>query len=110
MKTEQVLDSDHFYNKFILDYEYFYYLTRLHQDKTEKIVKIVDIENIFNNLTYFYLLHTLKFYIYYLNTKSIFRIDFKTELIEHIIDNLKPEFYMDIPVDKRVLPCPSASS
>lgn len=96
-EADQVLDSDHFYNKFILDYEYFYYLTRLHQDKTEKIVKIVDIENLFNHLTYFYLLHTLKFYIYYLNTKNIFQIEFKTELIEHIIDNLKPQFYTNNP-------------
>lgn len=96
-EEDKVLDSDHYYNKFILDYEYFYFLTRLHQDKTEKIIKIVDIENLFNHLTYFYLLHTLKLYIYYLNTKSIFRLDFKTELIEHIIENLKPEFYSDIP-------------
>jgi len=91
-------EADYFYNKFVIEYEYFYYLNRLNLDKIEKYINNYDIENMFNHLTYFYILRAIKQYDYYINAKEICNINFKTELIEEIINNLKPELYEDAPV------------
>ncbi len=93
-----VHEADYFYNKFVIEYEYFYYLNRLNLDKIEKFINNSDIENMFNHLTYFYLLRAIKHYDYYINAKDIYNINFKTEIFEDIIKNLKPEAYEEIPV------------
>lgn len=94
----RVHDADYYYNKFIIEYEQFYYLNRVGLDKIDKFIDNKEVEDMFNNLTYFYLLHTFKLYIYFLNSKEIYPIDFKTELVEDIINSLNPEFYRDIPI------------
>ncbi len=93
-----VVNVDFYYNKFALEYEYFYYLTRIHFDKPEKFINNTDIVNIFSHLTYFYLLHVLKFYIYFLNIKNIFKVNFNTGLIKDFIENMKPGLYAEEPL------------
>lgn len=93
-----VVNADYYYNKFALEYEYFYYLTRIHFDKPEKFINNTDIINIFSHLTYFYLLHVLKFYIYFLNLKNIFKVNFNTDLIKDFIENMKPGLYAEEPL------------
>lgn len=93
-----VHEAEYYYNKFVIGYEYFYYLNRLNLDKIEKFINSYDIENMFNHLTYFYLMRAIKQYDYYINAKDIYNINFKTELFEDIVNNLKPELYKDAPV------------
>lgn len=93
-----VHDADYYNFKFSIEYEYFYYLNKQNLDKIEKFINRTDVENVFNHLTYFYLLHAMKHYLYYLNTKDIYKINFKTKLFEDIINRVKLESYDDIPV------------
>ncbi len=98
MANVEVHEADYYFNKFMIEYEYFYYLNRLNQDKIEKFINNTDVENMFNHLTYFYLLRLIKHYVYYLNASEICKINFKTDTIEEIIKNLNPEKYSEVPV------------
>lgn len=91
-------DADYYNFKFSIEYEYFYYLNKQNLDRIEKFINRTDVENMFNHLTYFYLLHAMKHYLYYLNTKDIYKINFKTKLFEDIINRVKLDSYDEIPV------------
>lgn len=93
-----VHESDYFLFRFLIEYENFYYMNRLNQDKIEKFINSHSIENMFNHLTYFYLLRAFKHFDYYSNAKEIYKINFDTEIFEDILKNLKPESYEDVPV------------
>lgn len=94
----EIKDTDYFYNKYTIDYENFFYLGRTKLDKTEKIVKKSDVEDMFNNLTYFYLMNTMKLYMYSLNVMELYNFRFDTEMMEDAIKVLKAEQYNDIPM------------
>lgn len=94
----RVHDADYYNNKFMIEYEQFYYLNRLGLDKIDKFIDNKEVEDMFNHLTYFYLLHSFKLYVYILNSREIYPIDFKTKLVEDIINSLNPAFYQDIPI------------
>lgn len=93
-----VQEADYFLHKFLIDNEYFYYLNRSNPDKIEKFINCYDIDEMFNHLTYFYLLRAFKHYDFYINAKEIYNINFKTENFEDILKNLKPESYENIPI------------
>ena len=94
----EIKDTDYFYNKYTIDYENFFYLGRTKLDKTEKIVKESDVEDMFNNLTYFYLINTMKLYMYSLNVMELYNFKFNTEMMEEAIKALKAEQYTEIPI------------
>jgi hypothetical protein len=98
LNAEKMIDSDYFYNKFIIDYEEFYFLNRLNIDKVDRFINNSEVQGMFDHLTYYYLLHAIKLYIYFLNSKELYSTEFKTEHLEDIIINIKPEFYEDLPV------------
>lgn len=93
-----VLDADYFINKSMIEWEYLYYLTRSNLDKLEKLVNRKDAEEIFNNLTYFYLFYTIKHYLYVIIIRNEYSIQFKTGLIENILKFLDPDEFKDVPV------------
>jgi len=93
-----VKDGDFYYNRFYMEYENLYYLSKLHFDKNEKFIYKTGIHNIFNHITYFYLIRVLKFYLYVLNTKNIYKVDYKTDIIEDILKGFKPALYKDVPL------------
>ena len=97
LAEEQIRDADYFYNKYNIDYEYFHYLSRTKLDKIEKIVKKSDAEDMFNHLTYFYLIHAMNHYVYCLNVMELYRFSFNTDLLEDILKILKAERFKDIP-------------
>jgi hypothetical protein len=92
-----VRDADYYYNKFMIEYEYFFYLNRINLDKIEKFINRTYVEDMFNDLTYFYLFYAIKHYIYFLTTRSMYSIEFKTGLLEDIIKNLKPQYFQEVP-------------
>jgi hypothetical protein len=94
----EIHETDYYLYKFLIEYEHFYFMNRLNQDKIEKFINNREIENMFNHLTYYYLLRAFKHFDYYNNAKEIYNISFKTEIFEDILKNLKPESYEDIPV------------
>ncbi len=93
----KVRDADYYSDRFMIEYEYFYYLNRANLDKIEKFINNSHVEDMFNHLTYFYLFYAIKHYVYFLNTQSMYSINFKTGLIEDIFRNLEPGYFQDIP-------------
>ncbi len=93
----KVRDADYYNDRFMIEYEYFYYLNRTYLDKIEKFINRNDVEDMFNHLTYFYLFYAIKHYVYFLNTQSMYSINFKTDFIEDIFRNLEPGYFQDIP-------------
>jgi hypothetical protein len=93
-----VHEADYFLFRFLIEYEHFYYMNRVNQDKIEKFIDTQEIENMFNHLTYFYLLRAFKHFDYYSNAKEIYNLSFKTEIFEDIIKSLKQESYEEVPV------------
>jgi hypothetical protein len=98
LDKEPVKESDHYYNRYYLEYENLYYLTKIHFDRNEKFIQKTGIHDIFNHLTYYYVIRILKFYLYVLNTKNIYKVDYKTNIIDDIIKGIKPEQFKDIPL------------
>jgi hypothetical protein len=93
-----VKDGDFYYNRFYIEYENLYYLSKLHFDKSEKFIYKTGVHNIFNHITYFYLIRVLKFYLYILNTKNIYKVDYKTNIIEDILKGFNPVLFEDVPL------------
>ncbi len=96
-KEIKISDSDYFMYKFLIENEYFYYMNRLNLDKAERFIADSGIEDMFNHLTYFYLLRSFKLFEYSLNAKDIYNINFKTALFEEIFKNLDPNDYKEVP-------------
>lgn len=94
----RIKDGDFYYNRFFIEYENLYYLSKLHFDKSEKFIYKTGVHNIFNHITYFYLIRILKFYLYILNTKNMYRVDYKTNIIEDILKGFNPELFDDVPL------------
>ena len=95
-----IKDYNYYYSQYRIEDENLAYLQRIHYVKDEKFIKSTGIDNILNNLTYFYLIRILKFYVVILNIRSIYKIEFKTRLLEDILSNFKLESYEDIPLIK----------
>jgi hypothetical protein len=93
----KIQDADYYSDRFMIEYEYFYYLNRANLDKIERFINRTDVEDMFNHLTYFYLFYAIKHYVYFLNTQSMYSINFKTGFIEDIFRNLEPDYFQDIP-------------
>ncbi len=100
ISKNKIKDFNYYYTKYSIEDENLSYLQRIHYDKAEKFIKSTEIDNILNNLTYFYIIRILKYYVVILNTSSIFNIKFKTKLIEDTLANFKLELYDDIPLIK----------
>lgn len=98
LEKVDVKDGDYYYNRFYMEYENLYYLSKLHFDKSEKFIYKTGVQNIFNHITYFYLIRILKFYLYILNTKNIYDVDYKTNIIEEIINGFNPDLFEDVPL------------
>jgi hypothetical protein len=100
LSKSPVKDYNYYYSQYRIEDENLAYLQRIHYVKDEKFIKSTGIDNILNNLTYFYLIRILKFYVVILNIRSIYKIEFKTLLLEDILSNFKLESYEDIPLIK----------
>ena len=98
LEKDEFKESDHYYNSYYFEYENLYYLSKIHFERNEKFIQKTGIQDIFNHLTYYYVIRILKFYLYVLNTKNIYKVDYKTNLIEDIIKGMKPEQFKDIPL------------
>ncbi len=98
LQDEQIQDADFFYNKYNIEYENLYYLGRTKLDKIEAIVKKSDVEDMFSNLTCFYLVHSMNHYTYFLNIMKLYHFTFDTALYEEIMKALNVESYLDIPI------------
>lgn len=98
LEAEQVQDAEFFYNKYNIEYENLYYLGRTKLDKIETIVKKSDVEDMFRDLTCFYLVHSMNHYTYFLNIMKLYHFTFDTTLYEEIIKVLNVESYLDIPL------------
>jgi len=97
LADEPVKDADYYYNFYSIEYEHLYYLGRTNLDKIEKIVPKSNVGDMFNHITYFYLIHAMNHYTYFLNVMELYRFSFKTDLFEDIIKILKAERYQDVP-------------
>lgn len=100
LSKSTIKDYNYYYSQYRVEDENLAYLQRIHYVKDEKFIKSSGIDNILNNLTYFYLIRILKFYVVILNTRSIYKIEFKTQLLEDILANFKMELYEDVPLIK----------
>ena len=100
LSGKKVRDANYFHTLYKIEDENLSYYAKIYFERMEKFVDSSGMDNIFNNLTYFYLLRMLKFYVFVLNTRSIFNINFKTELIENILTLFKPESFESIPMLK----------
>ena len=97
LTDEQIKDADYYYNMYNIEYENLYYLGRTNLDKIESIVKKSDVENMFNHLTYFYLIHAMTHYTYFLNIMELYRFSFKTDVFEDILKILRAGSYLEVP-------------
>lgn len=97
LNDEQIIDADYFYNKYNIDFENLHYMHRINPDKIEKIILQSDIEDVFDNLTNFYLIQAMDHYIYFLNIMELYKFRFNTEQFEKIIKILKVEKFKDVP-------------
>jgi hypothetical protein len=95
-----VKDVNYYFNQFLIEDENLIYLTKYRFEQNDRYIKTTGIENIFNNLTYFYLIRILKYYVYVLNTRSIYKVEFKTKLVEDLLAGINPALYEDIPLVK----------
>jgi hypothetical protein len=98
LEKDSVKESEHYYNSYYFEYENLYYLSKIHFERNEKFIQKTGIHEIFNHLTYYYVIRILKFYLYVLNTKNIYKIDYKTDIIEDILKGIKPEQFKNIPL------------
>lgn len=97
LADEQIKDAEHYYQMYNIEYENLYFLGRTQLDKIEKIVKNSDVEDMFNHLTYYYLIHAMTHYTYFLNVMELYRFSFNTDVFKDIIKILKTERMMDVP-------------
>lgn len=97
LTDEQIKDADYYYNMYNIEYENLYYLGRTNLDKIESIVKKSDVEDMFNHLTYFYLIHAMTHYTYFLNIMELYRFSFKTDVFEDILKILRADSYLEVP-------------
>jgi hypothetical protein len=97
LNDEQIKDADYYFNKYNIEFENLYYLHRINPDKIEKIVVQSDVEEVFDNLTNYYLIQSMDHYIYFLNIMELYRFRFNTDELEKIVKILKTEKYKDIP-------------
>jgi hypothetical protein len=98
LEEEPLKDAEYYYNLYNIEYENLYFLGRTNLDKIEKIVKNSDVENMFNHLNYFYLIHSMNHYTYFLNIMELYRFSFKTDVFKDIMKALKADSMLDIPV------------
>jgi hypothetical protein len=100
LSKKRIKDVNYYFDNYSIEEENLSYLSSIQFEKNEKFISITGIENIFNNLTYFYLIRILKYYVYVLNTSSIYQVEFKTKLVEDLLFHLNPEIYKNIPLIK----------
>jgi len=89
---------NYFYNKFLIDFENLYYHNKIYHDRDEKYINKINIPEVFNNLTYFYLSRIYRYYLYHLNVKKKFNTHQKLNLFEELVYTHNTEEYKDVPV------------
>jgi hypothetical protein len=98
VQSDTFQDENYFWTCYISDYNNLLYLERVNLQMVEKFFSEVKFNEIFNNLTCFYLLRSLRLYVYILNTRTIFDVNLNTDAPDRIIFNLAEEEYKKIPV------------
>jgi len=96
-KTEK-RGTPYFLNKFFYEFENLYHLNKLYFDRDEKYVQKINVEDVFSNLTHYYLIRTFGYYLYHLNVRRKFRVDRKFKLFEEMVYTHNTEDYKDVPV------------
>lgn len=98
LESETRQDENYFWNRYLNDYNNLVYLERANLQMVEKFFSKAKFSEIFNHLTYFYLLRSLRLYVYLLNTQTILDVNLETDILDKIIFNLSPEAYEKVPV------------
>lgn len=98
LENTSIRNTDYFYSKFMIEYEYFYYQNRVNLDKIEKVINRPEVEKMFNNITDFYFLQAIKHYVFYLNRQNLYHIDFKPEFLEDMFKIIDPKYLHRNPI------------
>jgi hypothetical protein len=91
-------DGDFYMDRFELAHNYYDYLATVHSDKYDKYITKENLESLFNNLTYSYLIRMLKFYSTVLNTQYLLKNEVKTEIFENILKNFDSTHFESVPM------------
>ncbi|RPI16141.1 MAG: hypothetical protein EHM58_12540 [Ignavibacteriae bacterium] len=97
LEDEQIKDADFFYDKYDIGFENIYHLHRVNMDKIEKIIPQSDVEDVFDNLTYFYLIQSMDHYLYFLNIMEMYKFRFNTEKFEKTLKILEADKFKNVP-------------
>lgn len=100
LKNEQTKDADYFYNKYNIDFENFFYLHRINPDKLEKIIPQSGVEEVFDSLTFYYIIQSMDQYLYLLNIMEMYKFRFKIDQFEKILKILESDKYIKEPAVK----------
>ena len=91
-------DVEYFQYKFIIEHEKLHYLQKIHQNKYEKYLTKSNIEKPFKNLTNYFYLRVLTFYILVLNAKILYKFDIDTAFFEKLFSSFDYELFNDSPL------------
>ena len=87
-----------YYNKYRYEYENVFYQHKMYIDRKENLIDINGIKNIAHYATLFQVIVMLKTYLYFLNTKQIYKTSADTSEFEKFTMNLNIDKYHSFPV------------
>lgn len=93
-----IVNADYYMNKFTFQYEYLNYLCTAQTDQYGKFMNEENIEKVFNNLTYYYIIMVFKFYSIVLTTKTLYNTNIETVLFEKITNTYDANLFKDVPL------------
>ncbi len=104
LKLTKDLDSDglnaeeYFYNKFRLGYENIFFLSQSHAGVFEKFLHKAEFEKVYDNLSSFYYINSLRIYINILNLQIIYKKEIKTDHFERMVTLINNEILAENPL------------
>ncbi len=91
-------DEDFYIDSFDIADVYFEFLSKVHSEKYEKYMNAENLESMFSNLTFNYLIRIFKFYAVVLNTHFLFNAKIKTDHFDNILSNFNPAQFESVPL------------
>jgi cytochrome c-type biogenesis protein CcmE len=89
---------DFYYYKFVVDFENAYNQNKIHYDRDEKYLNKFNLNEIFGNLTAFYILRIYRHYLYSLNMSMKFNTKHPVKLFDELVSSHNPNDYADAPL------------
>jgi hypothetical protein len=90
--------AEYLYSRFVIESENLFYYSRTFFDRDEKYIQKSNVTEVFDNLTYSYLIRIFKYNLYFLNIQMKFNVNHKFRLFDELIYNHNPAEYEHIPV------------